>query len=303
MVNTQVAGCAKLSGATLVRLFQQGWSDWDGLAAALSDTAKIELLDVETLSRHNFSLRRYVRPNWIKVTSAKDFEAAKVTLIGGAQKGSLDLPAERIHAPLENAAINWLSETRATPNQVTLVTNIAAWLITGAILSGFLWWGMFAAAAVCIMDGLDGKLARVKLMTSKLGEFEHIFDMLFEYSWWLSLGWVIGGQSVNSFYFVAGLVLVVVSFVDHLIAVVFWFGLGRRYQRTIDNFTPFDLGFRKIAGRRNIYVWMLLLFGPVLGWQNALLACMWWGVITISVRGGRSLWLIISRQSPAEFCY
>jgi Phosphatidylglycerophosphate synthase len=42
--------------------------------------------------------------------------------------------------------------------------------------------GIGLALIVGVLDGLDGKLARLKLETSKAGKLEHLFDALFENS-------------------------------------------------------------------------------------------------------------------------
>ena len=102
-------------------------------------------------------------------------------------------------------------------------------------------------------------------MTSKIGELEHLFDMLFEYSWWLSLGWVLGNGNVDSPAFMAAVGLVFLNFADSLTGVFFWFTLGQTHNRILDNYTPFELSVRKISGRRNTYVWLLLLAGPFIG--------------------------------------
>lgn len=296
-------GCARISSATLCSLFQKNTYNWADIVQSLTNDETVPAFDVGALPTYNHAVRRHRRSKWMKVTNRAGLRKARNWAIEGAQKGSLDLPAQVLHAPIENHIVSRLCEASITPNQLTLVTNIAAWLVTWGILSGFVWISLVGAALVGIMDGLDGKLARVKVMTSKVGEMEHFFDMLFEYSWWLSLGWMLGGTSYNSTAFMAGVGLVIVNFADVVIGVIFWALLGRSHNRTIDNYTPFELSVRKIAGRRNIYIWLLLISGPFVGLEAALWLCVWWGIITIFIRGGRALWLVGTRQSPMDFAF
>ena len=277
--------------------------DWEGIVKSLDKDETLHRIDVAVLPTYNHSLRRHRRSKWMRIDDDAALKTARGWIIEGAQKGSLDLPAKVLHAPIENYIVSKLCEFSITPNQLTLLTNIAAWLVTWGILSGFLWISLIGAALVGIMDGVDGKLARVKVMTSKLGSLEHFFDMLFEYSWWLSLGWVLGGGSVNSSAFMAGVGLVIVSFADMLIGVIFWVVQGRVHSRTIDNYTPFELAIRKIGGRRNIYIWLLLIVGPFIGLETALWLCVAWGIVTIFIRGGRALWLGGTRRTPMDFAF
>ena len=58
------------------------------------------------------------------------------------------------------------------------MTNIVAWAATFLFATGRLGWGTILALAVGILDGLDGKQARVKIETTKAGKLEHWFDAL-----------------------------------------------------------------------------------------------------------------------------
>ena len=296
-------GCARVTGATLSSLLKNSAFRWQDIYHSLSSDKSISQLDVVDIPSYNHSIRRHRHSKWMRIKQDNDLGLAEQWVIDSAQKGSLDLPAQVLHAPIENHIVSRLCQTSITPNQLTLITNIAAWIVTWGILSGIMWPALIGAALVGIMDGVDGKLARVKIMTSKIGKLEHAFDMVFEYSWWLSLGWVLGHANPNSPAFEAGIGLIILSFTDMLVGIVFWFVLGRTHNRTIDNYTPFELSVRKISGRRNIYIWLLLLCGPVIGLEAALWVCVWWGIVTVFVRGGRALWLLGTRQSPMDIVF
>jgi len=47
--------------------------------------------------------------------------------------------------------------------------------------------GALLTFAVGIVDGLDGKLARIRGCPTKLGLMEHPFDILYEFSWLIAL--------------------------------------------------------------------------------------------------------------------
>src|SRR5207247_8162366 len=88
-----------------------------------------------------------------------------------------DIPAW-FHAPIETFLVSRLCKTPITPNQLTLFCNVVAWTVTILLATGHLAWGLGLALIVGVLDGLDGKLARLKLETSKAGKLEHFFDVL-----------------------------------------------------------------------------------------------------------------------------
>ena len=131
---------------------------------------------------------RKLRPFWFPVPSLSNRKLAERVLLDSIQKGPPDIPAW-VHAPIETFLVSRLCKTPITPNQLTLFCNVVAWTVTILLVTGHLAWGLGLALIVGVLDGLDGKLARLKLETSKAGKLEHLFDALFENSWWLALAW------------------------------------------------------------------------------------------------------------------
>ena len=105
-----------------------------------------------------------------------------------------------------------------------------------------------------VLDGVDGKLARTKLQTSRLGELEHVLDFFMEHAWYLTItSFLVTSTNDTQWWWVGG-GLMVSDLLDNLLyyAGHVWFG------KQLDELGPFDRGFRLIAGRRNIYAWMWL---------------------------------------------
>jgi len=112
---------------------------------------------------------------------------------------------------------------------------------------------------VGIMDGLDGKLARIRGCSTKLGLLEHPFDMLYEFSWLLALALFLSQTE--------GLLpLVFISFSITFIA--FYRFCYDQFSRatgiSLDEYGRFERAFRRVAGRRNIYN-VYILIGVLLG--------------------------------------
>ena len=126
---------------------------------------------------------------WVDVDTKKDLKRAKRLLAKHSQKkrGASDFVAHYVNRPIENAIIYRISDSRVTPNQITILTNVLAYLVTTLFLFGHLLTGAILMFIVGVIDGLDGKLARIRGQTTKLGRMEHLFDLLFEFSWLIAL--------------------------------------------------------------------------------------------------------------------
>ena len=291
------AGVAVVSGRKIQALL----SVCDSKAFPLEILGAVRQIDVDTLPTFDPGLRRDRRRMWMQIASADDLRAAEARLIKAVQKGSLDWPAQVLHAPIENWAIARLCRTSITPNQLTLITNIVAWGVTALILSGYLLSALVLAAVVGVLDGVDGKLARLKLSTSRIGKLEHAFDMIFEYSWWFALGWVLSQGDHGAPVFLASIALILCNFGDTVSASVFWIFKGREHGRRLDNYTSLDLVIRKVSGRRNIYVWLILLTALMSSVESGLWVAVIWGVVTIIVRSGRTFMHLRNRRIKADF--
>src|SRR5262249_27395980 len=219
----------------------------------------LDAVDVSEPPLYYVSLRRKLRPYWFPVPSPANRKLAKGVLLNSIQKGTLDIPA-LFHAPIETFLISRLCKTRITPNQLTLLCNVVAWTATILFATGRLGWGLVLALVVGVLDGLDGKQARLKLETTQRGKIEHWFDAVFEMSWWIALAWhfQVSGQLPGAFGYL--LLLLVAEGLDGLAKASVYFTTGK----VIDELGAFERFVRLIGGRRNVYVWILTI-GFLLG--------------------------------------
>ncbi len=208
-------------------------------------------LDVADEPLYYPSLNRKLRAYWFPAPSPERAELAKRVLLDSAQKGTLDLPAT-VHGPIETFLISHLCETSITPNQLTILTNIVAWSATFFLATGRLGWGLALAVIVGVLDGLDGKQARVKVETTKHGKLEHWFDAFFEVSWWVALAYYFhnSGQLPGAFRYLA-LLLFAQGF-DGILKSGVRFATGK----SIEELGTFERLMHFIAGRRNVMVWL-----------------------------------------------
>jgi len=223
------------------------------------NAGEIDAVDIAGRDWHHVAMRRQLRPLWFPAPVPEQQKHAEKLLIQAAQKGCLDFPAI-VHGPIENFLISHLCRTSITPNQLTLITNIVAWAATFCFASGHLGWGAILALAVGILDGLDGKQARVKIQTSKIGKLEHAFDAFFEHSWWIAIAYYLQTSGRLS----GALVYLLLLMGGEGLAALVKLGVIRSCGRTLEDLGDFNRLVRLIGGRRNVYIWIFAL-GLVLG--------------------------------------
>src|SRR6478672_829331 len=247
---------------------------------------KTAIVDAAEQDDYIVSMRRHVRPFCFPAPAEQNRRLAERVILDSAQNGTLDLPAY-IHGPIETEIISLLCKTRITPNQITIGGFVIGCSATAAFVVGRVGLGILAALIFGIVDGLDGKLSRVKIETTESGKWEHHLDYLIENSWWAAIAFHLwrSGQFPNAFYFLA---LLVGSRLLHEFAQR---GAKMAKGRLLDDVAPFDRAFRLIAARRNVYVWILAC-GYLLGAfpQSYAIIC-GWAAVSATVHLMCSVWI------------
>jgi 1L-myo-inositol 1-phosphate cytidylyltransferase / CDP-L-myo-inositol myo-inositolphosphotransferase len=222
-------------------------------------------------------------PYFLEVLTERDAQEATRLLIRNQQKQVMDLPAQYLHPPFENALTSLLLETPVSPDGVTITVATIAFLITWFFWHGYFLSGALLTFVVDILDGVDGKLARTKLQFSPLGKHEDIIDYFYENSWYVALG--VGLNSLSGGYLplFCAAVLVFADTADN----IFYTLAGKWHGKSIDLFSPFDGNFRRIAGRRSIYG-ALFILGFSLGYPlQTFVTVTLWALVTATIHGVR----------------
>jgi phosphatidylglycerophosphate synthase len=250
------------------------------------ETGEIDAVDAAKVDDYIVSMRRHVRPFCFPAPRAQDRRLAERIILHSAQNGTLDFPAY-VHAPIETAIVSRLCRTRITPNQITIAGFVIGCAATAAFVLGRVGLGILAALIFGVVDGLDGKLSRVKVETTKRGEWEHHVDTFVENSWWAAIAFHLwqSAQFPNAFYLLALLIG------SHLLTEFVKRRAKMATGRLLDDVAPFDRAFRLIAARRNVYVWVLA-GGFLLGAfpQSYAIIC-GWAAVSAAVHLTRSVWI------------
>jgi 1L-myo-inositol 1-phosphate cytidylyltransferase / CDP-L-myo-inositol myo-inositolphosphotransferase len=244
---------------------------------------KIPVLDAATLPAYVLGMRRDLRPLFFPAPPPELGRLAEQLVLDTGQNGTLDIPAI-LHAPVETWIIRRLCRTSVTPNQITVFGIVVSLAATVLFATGHLGWAMIPALGMGVIDGLDGKQARVKIETTKGGKKEHLFDFFTETSWWAALAFFFSRSGQLPEAWLCCAVIVGAELVDQLPKLVARSCSGRQ----IDDVSSFDRFFRLISARRSIYIFLLgigLLFGVAAGVYRF---CAIWGVATVGVHTVRA---------------
>jgi Phosphatidylglycerophosphate synthase len=292
------AKAGKLCGAALLErewICQQRGALDESIRKGL-EQGTMTSVDVAKQPRYDPTLRRDLRPFWFLAPSASNREFAERVLLDSVQKGSLDFPA-LIHAPIEKFVATRLCHTSITPHQLTITWIIIACGTTICFALGHLVWGIVLALIVGLIDGLDGKQARIKIETSESGKLEHRFDSLFEVAWPTALAYYFysSGQLPGAFVYLA--LLLVAEALDGIGKA----GVYSTSEKLMDRPGPFDRVVRLVGGRRNIYIWVVAVAVLLGASAKSLIVMAWWEALTAGVdlaQAGWSLRLLQRKNLP-----
>jgi phosphatidylglycerophosphate synthase len=250
-------------------------------------TGRVAAIDAAQQENYVSNMRRNLRPVFFPAPSPETRPLAERLLRDTTQKGVLDFPA-LVHAPVEQWIVSHLCRTSITPNHVTLVAGFLGISVTLLYAFGYLWSGALLALAFGILDGVDGKLARLKVQSTRIGQAEHTLDYCIEMSWWAALAFhfQITGQLRSAY--AVWLVFFAFDSVERVAKSL----VERRIGRSRDDFSPFDRLVRYVAGRRNIYTWLFTFFLILGAPASGFIWLCFWGVVSAAIHIFRA-WQIL----------
>ncbi len=220
----------------------------DGIAQAAKNR-DAEVFDISRIESYASKMRKDIKPWWIDIDTKEDLKKAKKIIVENASKNPSDALACYVHKPIENRLVSWIVNFNVTPNQLSIGVNILAYVVTSLFLLGYLLPASILTFVVGIADGLDGKLARVKLKISRVGSLEHSFDLLYEFSWFIALSWFLFRSTGSSTPLILCMFIILLTTFYRHIYDQFRRGMGR----SLDDSGDFERKFKRIAGRRNLY--------------------------------------------------
>ncbi|MBI5920563.1 MAG: CDP-alcohol phosphatidyltransferase family protein [Betaproteobacteria bacterium] len=220
-------------------------------------------------------------------------------LFFGSYKGITDLVTKWLWPVPAQWATRLCVGLRISPNQVTALSLVLAILAGVLFARGEFGWGLLAGWIMTFLDTVDGKLARVTVTSSRLGNiFDHGIDLIHPPFWYLA--WGIGLASNPAMAATLPLHLLYWAIFAGYIGGRLCEGAFQLWIASFSMFTwrPVDSYFRLIVARRNPNMIMLsasLALGrPDLG----LVAVAGWTVLSTAVLLLRLLMAARAKMRP-----
>ena len=234
------------------------------------------------------NLRRNVPFTLETVHDEKERAALEKRLFFLNYKGSTDFMTKWVYPPIVWPLVNLCIRWNITPNMVT-VFSIFLTALAVPLFAGGYWLAGFAAAYVMtILDSVDGKLARLTLTDSPIGNvLDHGLDIVhppFWYTAW-AMGLVASGSDAPLY--AATLWLIFFYIADRLALMV----AKARFKRGLHAVTPLDGFVRTWIARRNVNL-VVFTIGVGLGLGSAafIFITLWQG-LTFCWHALRTAWL------------
>jgi phosphatidylglycerophosphate synthase len=236
------------------------------LEAGQIPTGAEPLSAMQLLGAYNLALRKREPPVLERLT-ADNVRAVEKRLFQGSYKGVTDLVTKYVWPTPARIVTRWCAQVGITPNQVTFTSLLLVIAAFWLFWTGHFLWGLAAAWVMTFLDTVDGKLARVTLNSSPLGNiFDHGIDLVHPPFWWAA--WLVGVQHSAHPLEDTSLVFAVVIggyVVQRALEGVFL----HTFKLHVHAWRPFDSFFRLITARRNPNLLLLtpaaLLGRPDLG--------------------------------------
>jgi len=211
---------------------------------------------LELGSAYNSALRKREPPVLERLTP-ENRAAVEKRLFQGSYKGVTDVVTKYLWPPPARVVTRWCALAKMTPNQVTFIGFLLVLAAFYLFWTGHFGWGLVCAWIMTFLDTVDGKLARVTLTSSKIGNvFDHGIDLIHPPFWWWA--WLVGVQAGPHPVSAPGLILAVIvgGYVFQRVLEGIFLAL---FKVEMHAWRPFDSFFRLITARRNPNLILLTL--------------------------------------------
>lgn|GEM_PF-1799727 len=138
-------------------------------ASSILNNGSVPKISMDALDHRIAHLRKSVAPAVIRVEDSASRKRADDYLKSLAGKGINDIVGEFIHPPIEFFLTRVAARTPVTPDQISYLIIILSVAAIPLFAVGRLWEGIAINLIRGVVDGVDGKLARLTLRESEEG--------------------------------------------------------------------------------------------------------------------------------------
>lgn len=258
------------------------------VADALVAAARIAPLDEAKFPAYINKLRRTL-PYWLyAVHDADARQRLQRQMFWDNYKGSTDLLTRYVYPPLVWPLVRLCVWLRIHPNTVTVLSILLAIAVVPLFMNSHFLYGFLCAYAMSVLDSVDGKLARLTLTDSKIGNaMDHGTDIVHPPFWYFAFAWGLGAQTTSDPLYQAAIWLTVFYIADRIVLGVAKYRLGFALHAA----TRLDAWVRSFIARRNITMSIMALSVLVGEGPMGLYIITAWQGLTFFWHSARTLWL------------
>jgi len=258
------------------------------VADALLAAGRIAPLDEAEFPAYVDKLRRSL-PYWIyAVPDAGTRRRLERQMFQDNYKGSTDLLTRYVFPPLVWPMTLFCTRWHIHPNVVTVLSIVLAVAAVPLFAQGSFLAGFACAYGMSVLDSVDGKIARVTLTDSAIGNvLDHGLDLVHPPFWYFAWAWWLGSHAPSDPLYQAALWLIVFYVGDRIVL-----GIARhRLGFALHAATRLDGQVRSCIARRNITMTIMALALLAGAGPAGLYIVTAWQGITFAWHSARTAWL------------
>ncbi len=218
------------------------------VAKALRGSGDVDLTGLSALRPHELAPAytaklRKSEPPYVLPAAPERRNELEARTFSASYKGATDLVTKWLWPRPARAVTRWLAAAHVRPNTVTLLSWVLAIAAFWLFLRGAFGAGLVAAWLMTFLDTVDGKLARVTLTSSRLGDvLDHGLDLAHPPFWWWAWGAGLGAGAAPVTW-----IVVLGYFAGRALEGVFL----ARFSFETHSWRHIDTLFRTVTARRN----------------------------------------------------
>jgi phosphatidylglycerophosphate synthase len=266
------------------------------VADALIAAGRIEPLEERAFPAYVDKLRRSL-PWWqYVVEDAPTRRRLEKQLFWDNYKGSTDVLTRWVYPPLVWPLVRLCIAFRIHPNVVTVLSAILAFAAVPLWAQAHWLAGFICAYAMSVLDSVDGKVARLTLTESGIGNvLDHGLDQIHPPFWYFAWAWGLGARGADDPLYMAAVWLIVFYVADRLVLGVARYRIGFALHAA----TRLDGTVRAIIARRNITMTIMAIALLFDAGAAGLLIVTAWQALTFCWHAMRTVWVGFLAPRPA----
>ncbi len=283
--------------ASVAHAIPESAADLAAIADALLAAGLIAPLDEQAFPAYVDKLRRSL-PYWLYRIDDDDARARlERKMFWDNYKGSTDLLTAYVYPPLVWPLVRLCARWHVHPNVVTVISIVLTFAAVPLFAQAHWVSGFACAYAMSVLDSVDGKLARLTLTDSTIGNvLDHGLDQVHPPFWYFAWAWGLGARASEDPLYQGAIWLIVFYFADRIVLAI----AKRRLGHALHSSGRLDELARAVIARRNITMTIMavaLLFGA--GSAGFWIVTAWQG-LTFAWHGWRTLWLGFLRPARRQ---